>query len=66
MSAAPDPAFVAFFAGDWQRLLEATEVPGMQGASWDRRAAWLVWCARKPPASLLPPVPSPLAGLLPR
>ena len=63
---APDPAFVTFFADEWQKLLETTQVPGMPDASWDRRAAWLLWCARKPPASLLPPVPALPAGLLPR
>lgn len=39
----PDPDFVAFFAGDWQRLLEGVEIPGMTEPSWDRRAAYLLW-----------------------
>lgn len=39
----PDPDFVKFFNGDWQRLLETVEIPGMTGASWDRRAAYLFW-----------------------
>lgn len=38
-----DPDFLKFFAGDWQALLEAVDVPGMAGASWDRKAAWLYW-----------------------
>lgn len=39
----PDPDFVKFFAGDWQRMLEAVEVPGMEKPSWDRRAAYLLY-----------------------
>lgn len=40
----PDPAFVKFFAGDWQTLLETVTIPGWQGpVSWDRRAAYLLW-----------------------
>jgi hypothetical protein len=41
----PDPDFVKWFGGDFQRRLEATVVPGMADASWDRKAAWLLWCA---------------------
>lgn len=39
------PEFLAFFAGDWQRLLETVVVPGMEEdkPSWDRRAAYLLW-----------------------
>jgi hypothetical protein len=40
----PDPDFLAFFAGDWQQLLKAVEIPGMNEPSWDRRAAYLLWC----------------------
>jgi hypothetical protein len=40
-----DPAFEKFFAEDFQRLLERTSIPGMGEASWDRRAAWLLWRA---------------------
>lgn len=39
----PDPEFAAFFAGDWQRLLENVVVPGIDGPAWDRRAAYLYW-----------------------
>lgn len=42
---AADPAFVAFFEGAFQRALEVTRVPGMGEASWDRRAAYLLWLA---------------------
>lgn len=41
--------FPQFFAGDWQRLLETVQVPGMPDASWDRKAAWLYWCATRLP-----------------
>jgi len=60
-----DQAFIDWFATDWQKLLESTSVPGMPDASWDRKAAWLYWSARRPPTSLLPAAPVP-AGLLPR
>lgn len=33
--------FTEFFNDDWQRLLERVEIPGMPGASWDRKAAYL-------------------------
>lgn len=38
-----DPAFVAFFEGEFQRMLEAVIIPGSSGASWDRKAAYLLW-----------------------
>lgn len=44
--------FEAFFANDFQRLLERTSIPGMGEASRDRRAAWLLWRAmhqQRPP-----------------
>lgn len=56
-----DPAFLAFFAGEFQDRLKAAQVPGMETASWDRRAAWLLWQAEgraAPPAPWLPPVSS--------
>lgn len=40
--------FEKFFAGEFQRLLAQTSVPGMGEASWDRRAAWLLWRAMHP------------------
>lgn len=40
---AADPAFVRFFEGTFSRALEATDIPGMDNASWDRRAAYLLW-----------------------
>ena len=49
--------FRAFFAGDFQRLLESTEIPGMEGASWDRRAAWLVFNGFNPTVDLIPENP---------
>lgn len=36
--------FEKFFAGEWQHRLEQVEIPGMPDASWDRKAAWLLWC----------------------
>jgi len=38
--------FAEYFAEEWQRTLEAVQVPGMPDASWDRKAAWLVWQSR--------------------
>lgn len=35
--------FLKFFHGEWQRLLEAIEVPYMADCSWDRKAAYLYW-----------------------
>lgn len=69
--------FERFFAGenyqgnsDWDRLLRSTEVPGMPGASWDRRAAWLVFNGFNPavdpiPEVVLPAKPNLLTALLP-
>jgi len=40
----PDPAFTAFFSGDWQKLLERVVIPGTDGqVSWDRKAAFITW-----------------------
>jgi hypothetical protein len=41
----PDPEFAAFFAGDWQRILENVVVPGIDNPSWDRKAAYMLWVA---------------------
>lgn len=38
--------FIDFFDKEFSALLDKTEIPGMQHASWDRRAAWLVWTMR--------------------
>ena len=51
----PDPAFVRFFGVEFQRELDATQIPGMPDASWDRKAAWLLWCSRRE----APPPPKP-------
>ena len=53
----PDAAFVEFFAGPWQRQLEAVEIPGMPGASWDRKAAFLLWQATDKGKALRAPSP---------
>lgn len=54
----PDAAFIAFFAGPFQRLLEGTDVPGMAGASWDRKAAYLLWLATDKGRTLTAPAPT--------
>jgi len=41
----PDAAFTHFFAGPFQTALERVEIPGLAGASWDRKAAYLLWLA---------------------
>lgn len=45
----PDPTFVKFFDGKWQRRLDACRIPGMDKASWDRKAAYLLWLAEGKP-----------------
>lgn len=42
-----DPAFVKFFDGRWQDMIETVIVPGADSLSWDRRAAYLLWCYSK-------------------
>lgn len=37
--------FLTFFSGEFQRRLERLAIPGMSDASWDRKAAWLLWKA---------------------
>lgn len=41
----PQAAFQQFFASEFQRALDRVEIPGLDGASWDRKAAWLLWLA---------------------
>lgn len=56
--------FEKFFAGEFQRRIEAVgDAPGaltldqpLSEASWDRKAAWLLWCATVAPHS---PDPAP-------
>ncbi len=47
----PDAAFLDYFAKDFQRALDKAEIPGMSDASWDRKAAWLLWNAKGCPAA---------------
>lgn len=54
----PDAAFLKFFATDFQQMLERVEIPGLAQASWDRKAAYLLWCATKPPGGGLVLAPS--------
>lgn len=53
----PDPAFVRFFDVEFQRELDVTQIPGMADASWDRKAAWLLYRSRQSqqPAKPQPP-----------
>lgn len=39
------PTFDEFFQGAFQRALGAVQVPGAPDASWDRKAAFLLWRA---------------------
>lgn len=68
-----DPAFLTFFAGEFTERLRAASVPGMETASWDRRAAWLLWCAEgrnryvpttPPPWAPTPPAPPSFADFM--
>lgn len=53
-------AFVKFFDGEFQRALRAVVIPGMETASWDRRAAYLLWQATDRGAQFAPaPPPDP-------
>lgn len=47
----PDAAFLDFFNGAFRRRLEAIQIPGLPVASWDRKAAYLLWQAEHAPAS---------------
>ena len=38
--------FLHFYHGEWNRLLETIQIPNMADASWDRRAAYLLWLER--------------------
>lgn len=42
----PAGSFLNFFHGAWDRELSNVEIPGMDGASWDRKAAYLLWKQR--------------------
>lgn len=53
----PDPAFVRFFDVEFQRELDVTQIPGMADASWDRKAAWLLYRSRQEQPSARPQPP---------
>lgn len=38
-------SFLQFYHGDWTKQLDTVQIPGMEDASWDRKAAWLLWLA---------------------
>ena len=52
------PTFDEFFQGAFQRALGAVHVPGAPDASWDRKAAYLLWRAINGDLSL-PSEPTP-------
>lgn len=35
--------FLRFFTLEYQDKLSRVHIPGMEDASWDRKAAWLLW-----------------------
>jgi hypothetical protein len=35
--------FLHFYHGEWDDRLSSITIPHMEGASWDRRAAYLLW-----------------------
>lgn len=41
----PD-TFMNFYHGEWDDILHTVQIPSMEGASWDRRAAYLLWTER--------------------
>lgn len=51
-------SFLHFHANEFQDRLEEVEIPGMVGASWDRRAAYLLWLAEGNDGPIgIPPLP---------
>lgn len=42
-----DPDFLRFFNEEFRNRLGRANVPGLPHASWDRKAAWLLWVAEK-------------------
>lgn len=51
--------FENFFAKDFSKALDETEIPGMPGSSWDRKAAWLLWVATDSGSKFKPTVVTP-------
>lgn len=49
------PGFTAFFDGPFAEALRAVEIPGAPTASWDRRAAWLLWLNTDEGRAFVPP-----------
>lgn len=54
MSASAD--FLVFFETTFAEALRATEIPGLDGASWDRKAAWLLWINTDEGRAFAPPL----------
>ena len=54
--------FAAFFAGPFQHAMERVEIPDFATASWDRKAAYLLWLATdrgRQPLPVVTPAPAP-------
>jgi len=48
-------AFLAFFEKTFDEAMTRAEIPGMPTASWDRKAAWLLWTNTDEGRSFVPP-----------
>lgn len=48
--------FLRFFETTFAEALRATEIPGLDGASWDRKAAWLLWINTDEGRAFVPPL----------
>ncbi len=51
--------FLRWFADEFQKELAGVQVPALPDASWDRKAAWLLWRERRKAK----PEPLPTGGL---
>lgn len=48
--------FLTFFETTFAEAMRATEIPGLNGASWDRKAAWLLWINTDEGRAFVPPL----------
>lgn len=54
----PNPDFLQWFATTWKDRHGAVTVPGLPYASWDRKAAYLLWIAEgHAPSAVATPAP---------
>lgn len=49
-------AFLRFFETTFVEAMIHAEIPGMPTASWDRKAAWLLWTNTDEGRALAPPL----------